>query len=94
SRLARRSDPASYHPGGTDRIQVTTASGYRGKLSPDHPNTLTSRNNLAGAYETAGDLGRAIPLFEAGLAHSERILGPDHPITRTIRSNLKRAKST
>ncbi|MFF7866178.1 tetratricopeptide repeat protein, partial [Streptomyces qaidamensis] len=28
-----------------------------------HPQTLNSRNNLAGAYESAGDLGRAIPLY-------------------------------
>ncbi|MGI5515754.1 hypothetical protein [Streptomyces sp. CA-106131] len=26
-----------------------------------HPDTLASRSNLAGAYETAGDLARAIP---------------------------------
>ena len=29
---------------------------------PDHPDTLGSRNNLAGAYESAGRLGEAIPL--------------------------------
>ena len=28
-------------------------------LGADHPDTLTSRNNLAAAYESAGDLGRA-----------------------------------
>lgn len=49
-------------------------------LGPDHPDTLTSRNNLAGAYESAGDLGRAIPLLEQTLADSERVLGPDHPV--------------
>lgn len=30
----------------------------------DHPDTQTSRNNLAYAYESAGDLGRAIPLYQ------------------------------
>ncbi|MHB1432908.1 MAG: tetratricopeptide repeat protein, partial [Streptosporangiaceae bacterium] len=34
-------------------------------LGPDHPDTLTSRNNLAGAYESAGRLGEAIPLYQA-----------------------------
>ncbi|OLZ55184.1 hypothetical protein BS329_03930 [Amycolatopsis coloradensis] len=63
-------------------------------LGPDHPNTLTSRNNLAGAYQAAGDVGRAIPLYEAALADSERVLGPDHPTTRAIRSNLDGAQST
>ncbi|MHC5703512.1 tetratricopeptide repeat protein, partial [Streptomyces tirandamycinicus] len=33
----------------------------------DHPSTLTSRNNLAYAYQAAGDLGRAIPLYEQTL---------------------------
>ena len=37
-------------------------------LGADHPHTLTSRNNLAGAYQAAGDLGRAIPLYEQTLA--------------------------
>ncbi len=48
-------------------------------LGPDYPNTLGSRNNLAGAYQSAGQLERAIPLFEATLHDSERMLGPDHP---------------
>ncbi len=44
----------------------------------DHPDTLDSRNNLAGAYESVGDLGRVIPLCETTLVDSERVLGPDH----------------
>jgi len=55
---------------------------------PDHPNTLTSRNNLASAYQAAGDLGRAIPLLEQTLADRERVLGPDHPDTLASRNNL------
>ncbi|MER7548348.1 tetratricopeptide repeat protein, partial [Spirillospora sp. NPDC127506] len=43
----------------------------------DHPDTLTSRNNLAYAYESAGDLGRAIPLYEQTLTDSQRVLGAD-----------------
>ena len=57
-------------------------------LGPDHPDTLTSRNNLAGAYLEAGDLGRAIPLFEQALADRQRVLGPDHPRTLGSRNNL------
>lgn len=38
---------------------------------------LCSRNNLASAHESAGDLGRAIPLYEQNLTDSERTLGPD-----------------
>ncbi|WP_406355202.1 tetratricopeptide repeat protein [Streptomyces sp. NBC_01635] len=57
-------------------------------LGDTHPNTLTSRNNLAGAYESAGDLERAIPLFEATLAQCEQTLGDTHPNTLTSRNNL------
>ena len=61
-------------------------------LGADHPDTLTSRNNLAGAYQAAGDLGRAILLFKATLADCERALGADHPTTRVVRRNLGSAR--
>ncbi|MEE1829531.1 tetratricopeptide repeat protein, partial [Streptomyces sp. SP17KL33] len=48
-------------------------------LGEDHPDTYASRNNLAGAYEAVGDLGRAIPLYEHALADRVRVLGEDHP---------------
>ncbi|MFE6053974.1 FxSxx-COOH system tetratricopeptide repeat protein, partial [Kitasatospora sp. NPDC056446] len=60
-------------------------------LGGNHPDTLVSRNNLAGAYESAGDLDRAIPLFERVLDNSERVLGDDHPQTLITRNNLARA---
>ncbi|MEW2524449.1 tetratricopeptide repeat protein, partial [Streptomyces sp. NPDC047071] len=63
-------------------------------LGGDHPDTLTSRNNLAYAYETAGDLGRAIPLYESALDDCERVLSPGHPLLATVRANLKRARAT
>ena len=60
-------------------------------LGPDHPYTLTARNNLAGAYKSAGRFGEAIELYEQVLAERERVLGPDHPDTLTVRSNLASA---
>ena len=57
-------------------------------LGPDHPHTLASRNNLAGAYYSAGRLGEAIPLYEQTLADRVRVLGDDHPDTLASRSNL------
>ncbi|MFF7490280.1 tetratricopeptide repeat protein, partial [Streptomyces luteogriseus] len=60
-------------------------------LGEDHPDTLTSRNNLASAYESAGNLGRAIPLFEQTLADSLRLLGENHPNTLASRNNLASA---
>ena len=63
-------------------------------LGLDHPDTLTSRNNLAYAYQSAGDLTRAIPLYEQTLTDRERVLGPDHPDTLTSRNNLAAAYQT
>ena len=63
----------------TDSIRV---------LGEDHPNTLTSRNNLAGAYESAGRLTEAITLYEQLLTDCVRVLGEDHPNTLTSRNNL------
>ena len=57
-------------------------------LGPDHPGTLASHNGLAGAYESAGRLGEATPLYEQVLADSARVLGDDHPHTLTSRNNL------
>ena len=48
-------------------------------LGPDHPDTLTARNNLAIAYRGAGRPDEAISLHEQALAARERVLGPDHP---------------
>ena len=57
-------------------------------LGPDHFDTLTARNNLAGAYGDVGCFGEAIELFEQVLAEQERVLGPDHPDTLITRNNL------
>ena len=57
-------------------------------LGPDHPSTLASRNNLAGAYQDAGRLDEAITLYQQTLEDRTRILGPHHPNTLTSRNNL------
>ena len=57
-------------------------------LGPDHPDTLTSRDNLANAYRAAGRTDEAISLHEQALAARERVLGPDHPDTLNSRNNL------
>ena len=62
-------------------------------LGPDHPDTLTSRDNLAAAYAKAGLTNRAIPLHEQTLADRQRVLGPDHPDTLTSRDNLAAASA-
>ena len=57
-------------------------------LGPEHPDTLAARNNLAVAYQAAGQIDEAVALHEQALADRERVLGPDHPGTLNSRSNL------
>ncbi|OLO92185.1 tetratricopeptide repeat protein, partial [Actinomyces naeslundii] len=52
-------------------------------LGPHHPSTLTSRNNLAYAYQATGRLDKAITLYEQNLKDFEDLLGPNHPSTLT-----------
>jgi hypothetical protein len=57
-------------------------------LGPNHPNTATSLDNLAGLLESEGDDAGAEPLYHRALVIAERALGPDDPTTREIRENL------
>jgi tetratricopeptide (TPR) repeat protein len=59
-----------------------------------HPSTLTSRNNLAAAYQSAGRLDKAIPLLERAFADRKRVLGDTHPDTLNSRNNLAYAYQT
>ncbi len=60
----------------------------KAKLGPEHPHTINSMNNLAGAYQAAGKLDLALPLFEESLMLMEAKLGPEHPHTLVIMNNL------
>ncbi|MEV6010154.1 tetratricopeptide repeat protein [Streptomyces sp. NPDC051976] len=57
-------------------------------LGPDHPSTLTARNNLARWRGEAGDAAGAAAAFAELLTDRLRVLGPDHPNTLTARNNL------
>ena len=60
-------------------------------LGQVHPDTLSSRNNLASAYHDAGRLDETIPLYERTLADCEQVLGQVHPDTLSSRNNLASA---
>ncbi|WP_132370465.1 tetratricopeptide repeat protein [Nocardia alba] len=57
-------------------------------LGDDHPDTLHSRSNLAGTYESAGRITEATTLYKQIFEDSERIMGSDHPDTLNSRNNL------
>jgi tetratricopeptide (TPR) repeat protein len=60
-------------------------------LGTDHPDTLTTRNNLALAYREAGRTAEAIRLYQQTLADRERVLGTEHPETLRSRGGLASA---
>lgn len=71
-------------------IATTTLNLGRneGLLGPDHPDTLSSRNNLAISYGRMGRHEEALALDQENLADSERVLEPDHPDTLASRNSL------
>ena len=54
----------------------------------DHPDTLTTRSNIAAWTGECGDAAEALRLFQELLPDRVRVLGPDHPDTLTTRSNI------
>ncbi|PGG99208.1 hypothetical protein AJ79_08638 [Helicocarpus griseus UAMH5409] len=51
------------------------------KLGFDHPDTLTSMNNLAFTWKSMGRHGDALSLIQTCSTLQRRVLGPDHPDT-------------
>lgn len=58
---------------------------------PEHRDTLTSRDNLAGALYDLGDYRQAAELHRQTLDIRRRTLGPEHTDTLTSHSNLAAA---
>ncbi|MCB1823824.1 MAG: CHAT domain-containing protein, partial [Candidatus Competibacteraceae bacterium] len=56
-------------------------------LGPEHPDTLSSVNDLAGLYQAQGRYGEAEPLYQRALAAREKVLGPEHPDTLNTQLN-------
>ncbi|MET9412446.1 tetratricopeptide repeat protein [Streptomyces sp. NPDC002935] len=79
------------HTARTIPLYEATLAQCEQVLGDTHADTLSSRNNLAYAYQAAGDLGRAIPLLEATLAQFEQVLGDIHADTLASRNNLAAA---
>ena len=63
------------------KLHEETLALQKAKLGPDHPDTLSSMNNLATSYPDAGQHDRAMKLYEETLALRRAKLGPDHPDT-------------
>ncbi len=57
-------------------------------LGADHPDALTTRNNIAGWTGEVGDSRAALELFEGLLPDQVRVLGADHPDTLRTRNTI------
>jgi hypothetical protein len=57
-------------------------------LGPEHPDTLSSINNLAATLFNMGDFQAARGLQENAVDVCTRVLGPEHPITLSSIHNL------
>src|SRR5437899_2393241 len=57
-------------------------------LGPEHRNTATLLNKLAGLYHDTGAYAKAEPLLQRALAIDEKVLGPEHPDTANMLNNL------
>ena len=57
-------------------------------LGPDHPDTATPLNNLAGLYQDTGRLAEAEPLYRRAVAILEKLLPIVHPNLAAARPNL------
>src|SRR6266508_590527 len=62
--------------------------GRRRVLGDDHPDTLSTMNNLAVTQRALSDLQGARELHEQALVGCRRVLGDDHPDTLSTMSNL------
>ena len=67
----------------TEAVEILVAIPGR-----NDPSALATYNNLALAYMEAGDVSKAIDIFEALIPDLVGVLGPDHPHTLHTRNNL------
>jgi tetratricopeptide (TPR) repeat protein len=72
----------------SERISVQAVKINTEILGDDHPDTLTTMDNLALTYGDQGRTAEAAALHEEVLEKSRRILGDDHPATLTTMNNL------
>jgi len=79
------------YPAARDLFQlITDACTTSDAHGPEHPRTLTLRNDLAIWTGRAGDAAGARDQFAALLPVRERVQGPEHPGTLATRANLAR----
>ena len=54
-------------------------------VGKEHPNTLTSMNNLTGVLSSRNPFSEVDPLYQRALNHYGKTLGPYHPTIEACR---------
>ncbi|MFO0859473.1 MAG: tetratricopeptide repeat protein [Phycisphaerales bacterium] len=69
-------------------LQESALATRRRVLGEEHPDTLTSINNMGFLLEAQGKLDQAEPYYREALEKRRRVLGEEHPSTLTSISNM------
>jgi tetratricopeptide (TPR) repeat protein len=68
-------------PGAAVEFLAAALEARRAELTPDHRDTVEALNNLAIAYQAAGKVREAIPLFDEVVPRMKAASGPTHEDT-------------
>ncbi|CAE6347231.1 unnamed protein product [Rhizoctonia solani] len=71
-----------------EQLKIYIEKTHKKVLGDEHPDTLTSMNNLANTYSDLGRFEDARALHTQVLDTRKRVLGSDHPDTLTSMNNL------
>ncbi|KAH0556587.1 hypothetical protein GP486_005564 [Trichoglossum hirsutum] len=72
----------------SSRLYESVIEARRRNLGDEHPDTLTSMDNLASGYGALGRVQDAVELHERALEARKRTLGDEHPDTLISMNNL------
>lgn len=69
-------------------LQARAIELRRKELGDDHPDTMTSINNMGGLLHARGEIAAVEPYFREALERRRRVLGPDHADTLLSLNNM------
>ncbi|KAH8889893.1 hypothetical protein GQ53DRAFT_651431, partial [Thozetella sp. PMI_491] len=72
-----------------ERLEVEVMETRKTKLGAEHPDTLTSMNNLALTWKSLGRTADALALMEGCVQACQRVLGFQHPNTKISMATLE-----
>ena len=87
-RKASSYDKAQGRYGAAHKKAVEAQTMYQKLLGKEHPDTLTSMNNLASVLDNQGKYEEAEEMYRQVLKLQEKVLGKEHPDTLTSMNNL------